>query len=240
MPTTMEFENYPNYPREFRPGDRVVRGPTWAWGEQDGGQGPYSQGDPHTTIHAGTVTESDSDYDSYRTLGSSYNRHGVRSRWISVNWDHGFQNNYRVGHTNIGAVRRLPTGREVGPGPPYLDIVHVDMVYPHLLGMFRTALVLRGPSDVDSLLNILRSKSDLAKAGVPVPDDIDRVVKAVEQAAREDGTLPAWPIAILATDRDGDESDRIALVGVEEIPSRYRVLCPQAVLATFLDKIINT
>lgn len=57
-------------------GLRVVRGPDWKWGEQDGGPG-----------HAGTVVE-------VGRPGSST----TPDRTVVVQWDAGARTNYRVGY----------------------------------------------------------------------------------------------------------------------------------------------
>jgi hypothetical protein len=50
-------------------GMRVMRGPDWKWGDQDGGMGSI-----------GTVTDKKSD-----------------DGWVSVKWDSNSTNNYRIG-----------------------------------------------------------------------------------------------------------------------------------------------
>lgn len=57
-------------------GMRVVRGPDWRWGEQDGGEG-----------HAGTVVE-------VGKPGSS----ATPDRTVVVQWDAGSRTNYRTGY----------------------------------------------------------------------------------------------------------------------------------------------
>ena len=54
-------------------GLRVVRGPDWKWGDQDGGEG-----------YAGTV------------ISSSYSGK-LGARTVKVLWDTGFKGNYRAG-----------------------------------------------------------------------------------------------------------------------------------------------
>ena len=56
-------------------GVRVVRGPDWKWGDQDGGEG-----------NAGTVID---------TPDSDYKHHGPRT--VTVVWDSGIKAQYRAG-----------------------------------------------------------------------------------------------------------------------------------------------
>lgn len=56
-------------------GLRVVRGPDWKWGDQDGGEG-----------HVGTVIE---------TPKSQYSKLGPRR--VTVIWDSGMKGHYRAG-----------------------------------------------------------------------------------------------------------------------------------------------
>ena len=56
---------------EFKVGDRVVRGPDWEWGDQDGGG-------PGTVTNCGTVRIASCD-------------------WATVLWDSGNKNGYRIG-----------------------------------------------------------------------------------------------------------------------------------------------
>ena len=58
--------------QKFEIGDRVVRGPDWAWGDQDGGG-------------EGTVVEAPYSVDESGTV------------WVGVRWDGGHRNSYRVG-----------------------------------------------------------------------------------------------------------------------------------------------
>lgn len=72
-------------------GTRVVRGPDWKWGEQDGGEGCV-----------GTVVE--------------VGRPGSRSspdKTVVIHWDNGCENNFRVGYDGAYDLRLLdnaPTG----------------------------------------------------------------------------------------------------------------------------------
>lgn len=59
------------------PGIRIVRGPDWNWGNQDGGEG-----------HVGTVCE----------IGKS-GTVGSPDKTVVVQWDNGTRTNYRVGYT---------------------------------------------------------------------------------------------------------------------------------------------
>ena len=60
----------------FKPDDRVVRGPNWKWGDQDG-NGP------------GTVVPCDG--------GADFGDYGEGYVWVNVRWDSGDRNCYRVG-----------------------------------------------------------------------------------------------------------------------------------------------
>ena len=63
---------------EVKVGMRVVRGPDWKWGAQDGGEG-----------HVGTVVEA-------RTADTPEQGH-VTARAVLVYWDNGSRCNYRCG-----------------------------------------------------------------------------------------------------------------------------------------------
>ena len=74
-------------------GTRVVRGPDWKWGDQDGGEG-----------HAGTVVE----------IGGSSKKEDNKERHppsprgtVILQWDTGVRTNYRVGHQNAYDLRTL-------------------------------------------------------------------------------------------------------------------------------------
>ena len=71
---------------EFKVGDRVVRGPDWEWGDQDG-HGP------------GTVVPR-------RGVGMESG-----SVWVSVDWDNGHRNGYRVG-PDVCDLAHLKYGNE--------------------------------------------------------------------------------------------------------------------------------
>lgn len=62
-------------------GLRVVRGPDWIWGNQDGGEGNIG-----TVVHAG-----DGD--------------GLGQNTVLVCWDNGHQANYRTGHSDAYDLR---------------------------------------------------------------------------------------------------------------------------------------
>lgn len=64
-------------------GLRVVRGPDWKWGTQDGGEG-----------HLGTVVE----------IGR-YDSKNIPFKTVSVQWDCGERSNYRVGYQNCYDLR---------------------------------------------------------------------------------------------------------------------------------------
>jgi hypothetical protein len=57
---------------EFKPGDRVVRGPNWRWGDQDGNGPGTVVPRPEPSISDGYV-------------------------WVDVRWDSGGRNCYRIG-----------------------------------------------------------------------------------------------------------------------------------------------
>ncbi len=62
----------------MKPGIRVVRGPDWKWGNQDGGEG-----------HVGTVVEV--------KTGDTPADNLTASRVVLVQWDNGNRCNYRCG-----------------------------------------------------------------------------------------------------------------------------------------------
>jgi len=76
-------------------GVRVVRGPDWCWGEQDGGEG-----------HVGTVVKP--------RMGPCGQRlKTVMEGVIFVRWDNGILANYRVeeGSCDLRVLRSAPAGR---------------------------------------------------------------------------------------------------------------------------------
>ena len=66
-------------------GMRVVRGPNWRWGDQDGGEG-----------HTGTIVE-------VGKPGSSK----TPDRTVVVQWDAGSRTNYRTGYQSSYDLRLL-------------------------------------------------------------------------------------------------------------------------------------
>ena len=76
---------------EFKMGDRVVRGPDWKWGDQDGGAG-----------NEGTVMPRPgrSDSEAYHDFV-----------WVNVSWDCGERNNYRIG-PDVCDLAPAPYGNE--------------------------------------------------------------------------------------------------------------------------------
>ncbi|KAK3087525.1 hypothetical protein FSP39_007020 [Pinctada imbricata] len=72
----------------FDIGIRVVRGPSWSWGDQDGGEGCL-----------GTVTE----------IGHDDTTGNVPPLCAEVQWDHGYKNTYRVGYEGNYDVRIYDT-----------------------------------------------------------------------------------------------------------------------------------
>ena len=74
-------------------GTRVVRGPDWKWGEQDGGEG-----------HAGTVVE----IGGTTKKEENKEKHPPSPRGtVILQWDTGVRTNYRVGHQNAYDLRTL-------------------------------------------------------------------------------------------------------------------------------------
>ena len=74
-------------------GTRVVRGPDWKWGEQDGGEG-----------HAGTVVE----IGGTAKKEENKEKHPPSPRGtVILQWDTGVRTNYRVGHQNAYDLRTL-------------------------------------------------------------------------------------------------------------------------------------
>ena len=74
-------------------GLRVVRGPDWKWGNQDGGDG-----------HVGTVVE----------IGKPLSQTSP-DKTVVVQWDSGARTNYRVGYQSAYDLRILdnaPVGKE--------------------------------------------------------------------------------------------------------------------------------
>lgn len=73
-------------------GQRVVRGPDWKWGTQDGGEG-----------HTGTVAE----------VGNGLSS-TTPENTVVVQWDGGSRTNYRAGHGSaydLSLLDSAPTGR---------------------------------------------------------------------------------------------------------------------------------
>ena len=68
-------------------GSRVVRGPDWMWGDQDGGEG-----------NVGTVVQHGQD----RNLPDGT---------VLVHWDSGRQTNYRAGHSGKFDLRVLDSAQ---------------------------------------------------------------------------------------------------------------------------------
>uniref|UniRef100_A0A1Y1N7W1 ZZ-type domain-containing protein n=1 Tax=Photinus pyralis TaxID=7054 RepID=A0A1Y1N7W1_PHOPY len=67
------------------PGVRIVRGPDWSWGNQDGGEG-----------HVGTVCE----------IGKA-GAVGSPDKTVVVQWDNGTRTNYRVGYLGKFDLRAI-------------------------------------------------------------------------------------------------------------------------------------
>jgi len=75
-------------------GVRVVRGPDWCWGEQDGGEG-----------HVGTIVKP-------RVGPNGTRLKTVTEGVIFVRWDNGVLANYRVeGSCDLRILRSAPAGR---------------------------------------------------------------------------------------------------------------------------------
>ena len=84
-------------------GLRVMRGPDWKWGDQDGGEG-----------HVGTVTAIGGSTDpAGREQGAT-----SPQKTVILQWDNGTKTNYRAGHQNaydLRIVDNAPAGtRHVG------------------------------------------------------------------------------------------------------------------------------
>ena len=78
-------------------GLRVVRGPDWKWGEQDGGEG-----------HLGTVVEVHSDPSG----GDQADGEGSgASKSVTVQWDCGGRSRYRCGPEGCYDLRVLDTAQ---------------------------------------------------------------------------------------------------------------------------------
>ena len=78
-------------------GVRVIRGPNWTWGEQDGGEG-----------HVGTVAEV--------LKGGEFNRQGCSGPCVvTVQWDCGNRCRYRCGvgdRYDLRVIDSAPAGKE--------------------------------------------------------------------------------------------------------------------------------
>ena len=72
---------------DAQPGFRVVRGPDWEWGDQDGGEG-----------HVGTVVE----------VGEPSVGDGGRA--VVVQWDSGERSRYRAGEVGKYDLRVIDSG----------------------------------------------------------------------------------------------------------------------------------
>ena len=66
-----------------RPGLRVIRGPDWRWGDQDGGEGGVG-----TVIHIGGRTVAAGEADPTPSPEGT----------VVLQWDNGRRTNYRIGH----------------------------------------------------------------------------------------------------------------------------------------------
>ncbi len=84
---------------EIVPGLRVVRGPDWKWGEQDGGEG-----------HLGTVAEVHSPADSGNGGGAEGEGSGS-SQSVTVQWDCGGRSRYRCGLDDSYDLRVFDTAQ---------------------------------------------------------------------------------------------------------------------------------
>lgn len=79
---------------EIKPGLRVVRGPDWSWGDQDGGEGCV-----------GTIAEISGSEDDGRVNGKA----------VVVQWDAGNRCNYRCGVEDKYDLRIYDTA-QIGKG----------------------------------------------------------------------------------------------------------------------------
>ncbi|CAL1544056.1 unnamed protein product [Lymnaea stagnalis] len=73
----------------MKPGLRVVRGPDWRYGDQDGGEG-----------HVGTVVE----------IGGQRGSE-TPEKCVAVTWDSGVRKTYRAGHQNAYDLLAFDNGQ---------------------------------------------------------------------------------------------------------------------------------
>ena len=82
---------------DVSPGIRVVRGPNWKWGDQDGGEGGVG-----TVVDVNTLRNADDCPDLQRV--------------VVVQWDHGTRCNYRSavgGHYDLLMLDNDPLGEYI-------------------------------------------------------------------------------------------------------------------------------
>ena len=70
-----------------RPGLRVIRGPDWRWGDQDGGEGGVG-----TVIHIGSSAAGEG------AGGAAADPAASPEGTAVLQWDNGLRTNYRIGH----------------------------------------------------------------------------------------------------------------------------------------------
>lgn len=84
---------------ELQAGLRVVRGPDWSWGDQDGGEGGVGtvvEVEEATDERRGDVKTEDDEREGGRG-GRCINGEGTASATVSVQWDNGSRFGYRCG-----------------------------------------------------------------------------------------------------------------------------------------------
>ena len=79
-----------------RPGLRVIRGPDWRWGDQDGGEGGVG-----TVIHIGGGSAVEGE-----AAGSAADPSASPEGTVVLQWDNGLRTNYRIGHKVRELCRR--------------------------------------------------------------------------------------------------------------------------------------
>ena len=77
-----------------RPGLRVIRGPDWRWGDQDGGEGGVG-----TVIHIGGGPAAAAEGEA---AGSAGDPTASPEGTVVLQWDGGNRTNYRIGHKARG------------------------------------------------------------------------------------------------------------------------------------------
>ena len=73
-----------------RPGLRVIRGPDWRWGDQDGGEGGVG-----TVIHIGGAAAAAAEGEA---PAGQADPTASPEGTVVLQWDGGLRTNYRIGH----------------------------------------------------------------------------------------------------------------------------------------------